>query len=130
MVREVRHADGSIEVMQPTSGTQAARPESAQKTREYLAAATAAVIVGGRNELAIKGFPYAGKTGTADRIVRVTDTTLTTYAGMIPARHPRLTILVKINDPRGASLAGTVAMPVWRDVAEYTVQLFGIPPEK
>ena len=38
--------------------------------------------------------------------------------------------LVKINDPRGSSLAGAVAMPVWRDVAEYAVQLFGIPPEK
>ena len=130
VVREVRHADGTMDVTQPASGTQAARPESARKTREFLAAATNAVIVAGKNELAIKGFPYAGKTGTADRIVHVTDTTLTIYAGMIPAGQPRLTILVKINDPRGATLAGAVAMPVWRDVAEYAVQLFGISPEK
>ncbi len=130
VLREIRKPDGTIEPAETEPGTIATRPESARKTREYLAAATDAVARGNPKQLVIPDYTYAGKTGTADRLVHVTNTTLTTYAGMIPAKQPRLTILVKINDPRKASLAGAVAMPVWRDIAQYSVQLFGIPPEK
>ena len=61
------------------------------------------------------------------------DTHLVTFAGLIPANEPRLAILVKLNEPKIKAsndvLAGTTALPVWRDVAEQAVKLLNIPPD-
>ena len=83
----------------------------------------------------IAGYTYAGKTGTAQWYKNgvMQDTHLVTFAGLIPANEPRLAILVKLNEPKIKAsndvLAGTTALPVWRDVAEQAVKLLNIPPD-
>jgi cell division protein FtsI (penicillin-binding protein 3) len=46
----------------------------------------------------------------------------------VPADQPRLVILVVIDEPRGEHYGGTVAAPVFREVAEGTLRYLGVPP--
>jgi cell division protein FtsI/penicillin-binding protein 2 len=125
-VRRGRETDQTL----PVQTIQACSPAAARDVREMMAKATKTVVDQGKGKLAIPGYPYAGKTGTADRTTSNQGTTLTTYAGFLPARAPKLTILVKISDPLAATLAGDVAQPVWRDIAQQAVRMANIPPEE
>ncbi len=63
----------------------------------------------------------AGKTGTAQKASRggySLDRFVGSFAGYVPADRPRLAILVVIDEPRGQHYGGTVAAPVFREIAE------------
>ena len=66
------------------------------------------------NEAQIPGYTVAGKTGTAQVATphgySTTDYTAS-FVGMVPASHPRLVVLVKVDDPRGSIFGGVVAAP-------------------
>jgi cell division protein FtsI (penicillin-binding protein 3) len=85
-------------------------------------------------EAAIPGFRVAGKTATAQKIDpatgRYNDTTyLTSFIGFVPAERPRLVVSVVIDEPSaGANSGGAVAAPVFRRVAEMTLQYLGVRP--
>jgi cell division protein FtsI (penicillin-binding protein 3) len=73
----------------------------------------------------------AGKTGTADWYkngVRQ-QSTIVTYVGFLPAEEPRLTVLVKLDQPTSSPWAKDTTVPVFRDVAERAVRMFGVPPD-
>ncbi len=86
-------------------------------------------------EAAIPGFRVAGKTATAQKIDpqtgRYNDSTyLTSFVGFVPADRPRLVVSVVIDEPSaGAESGGSVAAPVFRRVAEMTLQYLGVRPE-
>jgi cell division protein FtsI (penicillin-binding protein 3) len=82
-------------------------------------------------EVAPKGYTVAGKTGTADWYLRgiKQETTIVTYAGFIPAENPKLTILVKLDEPRSSRWAKDTTVPVFHDVAEKAVRLLGVAPD-
>lgn len=128
LVRELRRESG-VDHTLTDSQTAVCRPESARKVRDIMGAATKQVIENAKVKPRIPGYSYAGKTGTADRTNNI-GTTVTTYAGFIPAKSPKLTILVKVADPTVATLAGDVAQPVWRDLAQYAVTLLNVPPDE
>ena len=46
----------------------------------------------------------------------------------MPADRPRLAILVVIDEPRGEHYGGTVAAPVFREIAEGSLRYLGVPP--
>lgn len=73
----------------------------------------------------------AGKTGTAQKAARggySSDRFVGSFAGYVPADQPRLVILAVIDEPRGEHYGGTVAAPVFREVAEATLRYLGVPP--
>jgi cell division protein FtsI (penicillin-binding protein 3) len=83
-------------------------------------------------EVAPKGYTIAGKTGTADwykRGIRQ-NTTIVTYVGFLPASAPRITILVKLDEPTSSLWAKDTTVPVFHDVAAHAVRLLGIPPDR
>ncbi|MBI1960887.1 MAG: penicillin-binding protein 2 [Candidatus Liptonbacteria bacterium] len=83
---------------------------------------------------ALPGYAIAGKTGTA----QVPDFThggytsdvINTYVGFGPAAKPRFTILVRIDEPEGAPLAGTTVVPAFRQYAQFIVNYLNIPPDR
>ena len=80
---------------------------------------------------AIAEHVVAGKTGTAQKAVRggySADKYVGSFVGYVPADQPRLVILVVIDEPRGEHYGGTVAAPVFREVAEATLRYLGVPP--
>ena len=80
----------------------------------------------------VDGYRVAGKTGTT--IVTIDggydpDTTIVSFVGFLPYEQPRVTILVKIDEPRGDSnLAGIVAAPVFSTIAGDIMEYLRVPP--
>ncbi len=83
-------------------------------------------------EAAIPGYTVAGKTGTA-QVATPTGYSTTDYTasfvGMVPASHPRLVILVKVDDPRDSIFGGVVAAPAFKSIASFDLQYLEVPPD-
>ncbi|HWE82975.1 MAG TPA: penicillin-binding protein 2 [Gaiellaceae bacterium] len=84
------------------------------------------------NEAKIPGYTVAGKTGTGQVPTRhgysTTDYTAS-FVGMVPASHPRLVVLVKVDDPRGSIYGGVVAAPAFASIAKFDLQYLEVPPD-
>jgi len=82
----------------------------------------------------ISGYSIAGKTGTAQVPDFVhggyTDKVINTYVGFGPTSNPRFAILIKLNEPEGAPVAGLTVVPAFRDLAQFILNYFNIPPDR
>ncbi len=70
----------------------------------------------------IKGIKVAGKTGTAQKVDPVTrrysrTKVATSFIGFFPADNPRYLINVYIDEPKKGKFGGTVAAPLFREIA-------------
>ncbi|HEV8297665.1 MAG TPA: penicillin-binding transpeptidase domain-containing protein, partial [Acidimicrobiales bacterium] len=55
---------------------------------------------------------------------------VTSFVGFLPAANPELTILVVLDQPSDpGATGGTVAAPLFRDVASYAVRHLRLPPD-
>jgi cell division protein FtsI/penicillin-binding protein 2 len=82
----------------------------------------------------IKGYAVAGKTGTAQVPDFLkggyTDKLIHTYVGFGPVKNPRFVILLKLDEPQGAPLAGTTVVPAFRDLAQFILNYYEVPPDR
>ncbi len=82
----------------------------------------------------VPGYPIAGKTGTVRKLGLSgyqTDQHIALFAGIMPADSPRFVTVVVIDKPKGDKYhGGTVAAPIFSKVAEATLRLMSIPPQK
>jgi cell division protein FtsI (penicillin-binding protein 3)/stage V sporulation protein D (sporulation-specific penicillin-binding protein) len=83
---------------------------------------------------AIKGYGLAGKTGTAQvpdfKNGGYSKDVEHTYIGFGPAKDPQFIILLKIDKPAGAPLAGTTVVPAFRSLAQFLISYYNIPPDR
>lgn len=81
----------------------------------------------------IPKYDIAGKTGTAQipdfKRGGYTEEYIHTYVGFAPAYNPRFTILIRLDKPAGAPLAGLTVVPAFRELAEYILNYYNIPPD-
>ncbi|HEY8130964.1 MAG TPA: penicillin-binding protein, partial [Thermoanaerobaculia bacterium] len=103
-----------------------------EKTAAVLNEILKAVVARGTGEnAALEEHIVAGKTGTAQKFVRggySPDRFVASFGGYVPADRPRLAILVVIDEPKGAEYGGTVAAPVFSQIAEPVLHYLGVPP--
>ncbi|MDP3947128.1 MAG: penicillin-binding protein 2 [bacterium] len=82
----------------------------------------------------IPRYTVAGKTGSAFipdfKRGGYTDDVINTYVGFAPAHDPQFTILVRLDHPAGAPLAGLTVVPAFRELAEFILNYYTIPPDK
>ncbi len=82
---------------------------------------------------AVPGYRVAGKTGTVYKSVAggySKDRYIAVFAGMAPASHPDLVIVVMINEPRnGQHFGGLVAGPVFSRVMAGALRLRNVTPD-
>lgn len=83
---------------------------------------------------AINGYRVAGKTGTS-RLLGPDgyddQRHVAWFAGIVPVSDPRLVIVVLINEPKaGLSGGGVVAAPIFARVAQRSLPLLGVAPDK
>ena len=112
------------------------RPEPvrviSEKTAAVLNEILKAVVARGTGEnAALEEHIVAGKTGTAQKAVRggySPDRFVASFGGYVPADRPRLAILVVIDEPKGAEYGGTVAAPIFKQIAEPVLHYLGVPP--
>jgi cell division protein FtsI/penicillin-binding protein 2 len=80
----------------------------------------------------IPGYVVAGKTGTSQipshtRPGYVPGAFMATFGGFVPAQDPRLSAIVVLDRPTPI-YGGSVSAPVFAQVMQYALRLFGIPP--
>ncbi len=82
---------------------------------------------------AIPGYRVAGKTGTMKKAVAggySDDRYVSVFAGMAPASHPRLVMVVMVNEPReGVYYGGLVAAPVFARVMSGALRMMNVTPD-
>ena len=81
----------------------------------------------------IPGYTVAGKTGTAQKPGPhgyMPGQYVATFVGMVPARNPRVVVLVTVDDPRGAYYGGVVAAPAFAQIATFDLQYLEVPPDQ
>jgi len=103
-----------------------------EKTAAVLNEILKAVVARGTGtQAALVEHVVAGKTGTAQKAKRggySANDYVGSFAGYVPADRPRLVILVVIDEPRGEYYGGTVAAPVFREIAEGTLRYLKVAP--
>jgi cell division protein FtsI (penicillin-binding protein 3) len=81
----------------------------------------------------IDGYTIAGKTGTAQKLENGHYSHSDHYAsfvGFLPSRNPALAMVVVLDSPKGPNgdHGGTVAAPIFRNIAEPALRYLGIAP--
>ena len=81
----------------------------------------------------VPGYRVAGKTGTAAKPEPMggysTSRYVASFVGFAPASRPRLVVLVTVDEPKGVIWGGTVAAPVFAEIAEFALQYLEVPPD-
>lgn len=81
----------------------------------------------------IPGYRVAGKTGTA--LIPdfgkggYTEELIHTFVGIAPVSDPRFVILVKLDKPQVGELAGLTVVPAFRDLMEFLLTHYRVPPD-
>lgn len=81
----------------------------------------------------IQGYYVGGKTGTAQVAGaggKYEDDTIHSFAGFAPAYNPKFAILVKLDKPKKYRFASETSTRVFKNIAEYILQYYNIPPDK
>jgi cell division protein FtsI (penicillin-binding protein 3) len=121
--------DGRREVVAPKAIRRVITPETAATMTALMEGVTERGTAKGA---ALTRYQVAGKTGTAAKVVngRYSDSEYNvSFIGFVPSRKPVLTILVVIDTPRrGPAYGGTIAAPVFKRIAESSLQQIGVPP--
>jgi cell division protein FtsI (penicillin-binding protein 3) len=110
------------------------RVYSSDIMKQVLTMMESVVKVGGTaQKAAVKNYTVAGKTGTIKKATSggyAEDRYLSSFAGIIPAKNPRLVMVVMVDDPQGDKYyGGLVAAPVFSEVMTGAMRLLNIAPD-
>ena len=118
--------DGTFTPSAAPTTTQVVAPETAQTVLTMM---ESVVDDGTGASAAIPGYRVAGKTGTAQAWDANGNQGITaSFIGVAPADDPRIAVAVILHNPKTSIYGGTVAAPVFSDVAGYTLSELGVAP--
>ncbi len=104
--------------------------EQAATVRLMLNAATSNLGTG--KPAQVIGYPVAGKTGTAQKVVvgqgYVKGQYISSFVGFIPVNDPKYVIFVAVDNPRTKYYGAEVAAPLFSRLASYAVRKAGLAP--
>ncbi len=133
MVRAIMDHDNRIvKEFNPVITRRVISENTAKKMTEMLIGVTQPGGTGVK--AALDGFEVAGKTGTAQKA----DLKAGGYAhgaftssffGFVPARNPRLAIIVMIDEPKRFYHGGEAAAPVFKEIAQQSLSYMDVFPE-
>ena len=132
IVKEYRNEDGTLaENFDPVVVRQVISPETARSLTGLL---EKVVSEGGGKLAAVKGYRFAGKTGTAEKL----NTNgggyweghyIASFAGFGPVDDPQVAAVIVLDDPSGIYYGGTIAAPVFNDIMTQVMRVLNIHPD-
>ena len=126
----IRRPVSLIKVAEAPTGERVMDPSVAAQLREMLESVVAS---GTGRRASIPRYRVAGKTGTARKSAQggyASDRYVAVFAGMAPARSPRLVTVVVINEPTGDDYyGGEVAAPTFSAVTRAALRFMDVPPD-
>jgi cell division protein FtsI (penicillin-binding protein 3) len=129
VVARVEGERGVERLDEPFEQGQALTPAVAAQLEELLAEV---VRAGTGRQAAIDGYPVAGKTGTAQKVVggRYSHRYfMSSFVGYAPISDPRLVAVVALDEPWPAYYGGVVAAPAFAAIARQVLLYWGVPPQ-
>ncbi|MFY9461714.1 MAG: penicillin-binding protein 2 [Candidatus Sungiibacteriota bacterium] len=89
---------------------------------------------GYENRAGVEGYFVAGKTGTAQIPLKdrrgYSQDVIHTFLGFAPAFRPRFLALLQLNRPQGNRFASNTMTPAFRDLAEFILNYYEVPPDE
>ncbi|WNB84857.1 penicillin-binding protein 2 [Cellulomonas sp. ATA003] len=126
LVKDITADDGTVTRPERGEGTRVVSEATADTVLTMM---ESAVAEGTGSAAAIPGYRVAGKTGTAQSWGMDGSTGITaSFIGVAPADDPRIAVAVIMHNPRTSVWGGTVAAPVFSEVAGFALQLLKVPP--
>ncbi len=131
IVESLEYADGSITEYEPEIIRQAVTKETA----DMMTAMLTAVIEQGISTAELDSHYLAGKSGTAQtykwgKALEGRGTTITSFVGYGPIDDPQFVILVKFDYPKTDEWGANTAGPVFKDIADFLLSYYNVPPDK
>ena len=123
-------SSGELVRVSETTKTRIVTPDTAATINS---AFEGVVLRGTAKGAGLEGYRAAGKTGTAQKIVNgqySSEKYLSSFIGYAPLPNPRVTILVQLDEPKGAIYGGTVAAPVFQKIAQQVLVHLRVPPDR
>jgi cell division protein FtsI (penicillin-binding protein 3) len=122
---------------------QAVKRFEPQQIRRAISARTAGIVKNIMKTVTTKGgtgvnaaldrYSVCGKTGTArklDETGKYSDSKhVASFIGFTPAENPEIAVLVIIDEPKENYYGGIVAAPVFKKIAQQTLNYLNVPPE-
>jgi cell division protein FtsI/penicillin-binding protein 2 len=132
IVDSVEKTPGNIIKTEPTVLGQVIRPETAETMTNML---VAVIENGVENKARSNTYYLAGKTGTSQtykygKPLTGAGTTLGSIGGFGPVDDPKFVMFIKMDRPRSSEWGGDTAGPVFREMAEYLMEYYSVPPDK
>ncbi|MEW5735498.1 MAG: penicillin-binding protein 2 [Thermodesulfobacteriota bacterium] len=131
LVQAITDSSGKVvKSFEPEVMSRPVSPETARTTAQLM---TAVVLPGGTGtQAALDGYTCCGKTGTAQKVSETGGYAkgryIAAFVGFAPVEDPVLTIVVLVDEPRGAMYGGVVSAPAFRAIAQKALQYYNIPP--
>jgi cell division protein FtsI (penicillin-binding protein 3) len=124
LIQTIRGPHG--EIIRESSPQIIRRPISPATASTLTEMLTKVVKEGTGKNAAIPGYTVAGKTGTSQKIEGKTggyshQKVVASFVGFVPAHSARLAILVTVDEPKIGSWGGTLAAPVFAEVAQQSM---------
>ncbi len=126
-------------IIKEGGGQEVTKPEIisipfSEKTSLRLKSMLVGVVNNGFDKAKIKGYDIAGKTGTA----QIPDGKggysehefIHDFLGFAPAYDPKFVILIKMDRPKGIQFAADSLSPTFREVAQFLINYYKIPPTR
>lgn len=136
IIREVRAASGEVLYRSEPPARQIMSPGTAAMLLPMMKSVFDKGRDGGTaRHVHIAGYVAGGKTGTAHKVDPKTGQYgdhlyLGSFAGLAPIDHPRIAVVVIIDEPRGDAYYGAqVAAPVFASIVPATLRYLGLPAE-
>jgi cell division protein FtsI (penicillin-binding protein 3) len=131
----VKSIMNAAEVMQEVTPVQVRRVLSEATARQVTGLLQGVVSRGTGKAAAVEGYTVAGKTGSAQKFDAALgkysgQKTIASFVGYLPAEHPRVAILVSLDEPQVAmAWGGIAAAPVFSAIAQQAMRYLRVPPE-
>ena len=131
VVEKIIYKNGEEKLTQPKEIRRVISSETASR----LTAMMVSVVKNGYSKKAgIPGYLIAGKTGTSQipdlEKGGYTEETIHTFGEFFPALNPQFSVLIKIDKPKVIRFAADSLTPVARQITEYILNYYEIPPSQ
>jgi len=132
IIKEFRNEDGSLDSEVPVQTVrQVISPETSKVLTDMM---EKVVSEGGGRKAEVKGYHFAGKTGTAEKLKDSgsgysAGRYVASFVGFGPVEDPQVAILVVLDDPSGIYYGGEIAAPVAGDILSQIMRHMNIRPQ-
>jgi cell division protein FtsI/penicillin-binding protein 2 len=132
IVKSIQSSDGEIKTFDPEIQGQSMSAENARQLSQML---VDVVEKGSAKPAAVEGYSIGGKTGTGQilvdgKYIKNGGPTYQSFIEFATLDNPKYTLLISLDTPQGSRFADGSVVPKMKELNEFLLNYFAIPPDK